>query len=1729
MNKIITLCLMLLVCSFELTAIPNTLSYQGRVSDDGLLLDGDFYMRFALSDGLNSAHLWHNDGSDPADHTQPLDGLGVTVTNGLFSIVLGNGPGADNSPIPSAVWENDTLFLKVWLSKDSTDGTDGTFDLLTTTQIVPVAHAHRAKVASGLLGSNIDGSSLVNLDGATILAGSIGSSSLAPGSVNYAALGEDAVNASHIAEDAVQLENLAFDELGSGLAPVFEGVTRPVYISVNQPPAHVKLSGHGEGQTTAFSNLTNDQFDLDITGSGFPVVVVPDSGSPAQSISIAEIGGRVAISYTQDNGSGNRLMFAIANDAELTSTTTWKRVVVERDKDVFFQTSLASIGGKPGIAFVETSGLSNSLWFAIANVTDPATETQWNDWEIISVDPSTASNASALAVVDGRAAIAYFDQDRINLFFAMADDANYQAGETWSIEQIDTGDGFSGVSLALINDRAMILYDGGALAFAHAPNSSAAETAANWSKYTIAGGSIFGLSLAEVGGFPAVAYAYQPHQGTLAYTVANKATPTDSSDWLPVVQLDTGSVGESPSLIEVNGQPMVAHHKSDTDDLKVTIRSPIGTQPIINLTLDGSTAKVGESCALAFINGKPVIAYNDRSNDTIKVFQGEMIDWSVNAGMLTGLNLAQNGNLELSYLGGATNTVDMSSVINDADADPTNEIQNLSYNTSTMELSLTSATSVNLSSLVDDADSDPANEIITNLQLDGTQLRINEAGNVRTAELSSLINDADFDPANEIQVLSFNTSTAQLSLGNGGGTADLSQLEDDADADPANELITGFSFDGSTLTVNEAGVGHKADLSSLVLGDLSSPDSSLTLMPAGSIVIDQYTGDPADGTVDDTRQSSVIAQQFTSRLTGKLAAIKFEQVTLGVDVTSVQLFVRDQALNDLAHIVVSVSEFLSAGGCIDIPEMDRPSLNSDKILFAVLSVSASSGPDNLISIGYQNPGAYSSGYASFDPEGADYIMTSFMELANDGLVVTQDSITAQSFVGDGASLTNLDGGNVQDGTITAAKFDSNIVFTGDGSGLTNLNPSNLAGPFTYNSLDFSTLREVGIGDANGGQARKVFVSGNYAYVANWLDGLRIYDISDPTNPQSVGHIDDGNDTAQGIVVTGNYAYLSADDDGVRIYDVSDPTNPTFVRTFPMSPSNDADADQVTIEGNYAYLANGSGGLQIYDISDPSNPVLPLGGSQGYEDTNGGARRVAINGNYAYLPLHGFGFAVMDITNKSDPVKIRETNFSGTALAIEVTNSHLYVGDSLEGVRVYNLVDPANPAFVTTLDDSVGGTQDIKIVDNYAYVARTGSDLRIYDIIDPTNPVRVATIAQSSGAIGLAVEGNYIYVANQTNGLRVLEISSTFGLEAGATFVGDASGLTNLNGLHLFDGSVTAAKLADGVLDGATISGVALSGSDIVVTEGGVDHTVDISDLRVSSVGIGLAGGPATKLQVEHDHPGTTVAFNPGDHAAIFRNPSTSSHADVLLLELGSSAPATNQNFITFRGSLGTVGAIKGDGAGGLQFNSSTGDYAEYLPRLNIDEDINRSDVVGVFNGKVSKQTEGADWIMAVSSRAIVLGNHPGEALVDHYEAIGFLGQVEVKAVGPVQAGDYLIASGRNDGTAIAVSPGNLIPAQYNLVIGRAWDESSEPGLKKINTVVGLPQAMVEMQRNESADLLKKVAKQQAEIAVLKEQIDALEQIQVEHANQSKQIKELLHRLSSIEASLKPSNKLAHNQ
>jgi hypothetical protein len=55
----------------------------------------------------------------------------------------------------------------------------------------------------------------------------------------------------------------------------------------------------------------------------------------------------------------------------------------------------------------------------------------------------------------------------------------------------------------------------------------------------------------------------------------------------------------------------------------------------------------------------------------------------------------------------------------------------------------------------------------------------------------------------------------------------------------------------------------------------------------------------------------------------------------------------------------------------------------------------------------------------------------------------------------------------------------------------------------------------------------------------------------------------------------------------------------------------------------------------------------------------------------------------------------------------------------------------------------------------------------------------------------------------------------------------------------------------------------------------------------------------------------------------------------------------------------------------------------------------------------------------------------------------------------VAAGDWIVPSGLDDGTGVALDPQGMTEDQYALVVGQAWDHAADEGVKWVRVVVGL--------------------------------------------------------------------------
>ncbi|MCF6409665.1 LVIVD repeat-containing protein [Pseudalkalibacillus salsuginis] len=368
------------------------------------------------------------------------------------------------------------------------------------------------------------------------------------------------------------------------------------------------------------------------------------------------------------------------------------------------------------------------------------------------------------------------------------------------------------------------------------------------------------------------------------------------------------------------------------------------------------------------------------------------------------------------------------------------------------------------------------------------------------------------------------------------------------------------------------------------------------------------------------------------------------------------------------------------------------------------------------------------------------------------------------------------------------------------------------------SKNFQHLREsaaVPLKELKGEHVRTadVFAHKGYAYLGTHRgqmtnEGVRIFDMKDPENPQEIAVMaNDIPGTWQEKVKVksvstpyfkGDIAAISVqkmdeerygytgdtvESGGVVLYDVTDPYSPErlgFWKTPPELPTGTHEFALVQQGNNVYILATNyqahryqDRGVDVHDFSivDITDPTSPqeianwdptevgdgFNGDFHYEDEEGAQRTVFLHsvivdqaGNYAYLSYWDFGTVILDIRDPENPEFVGRTKFErhvqGAAHSAALAKGGNYL---IETREVFN-PDPIDPEFER----------------GWGYV-------RIYDIKNPTEPQLVSKFRTTNSQAQIKrgerepgtftvhdpkVRGNTLYLSHYSDGVRMVDIT-----------------------------------------------------------------------------------------------------------------------------------------------------------------------------------------------------------------------------------------------------------------------------------------------------------------------------------------------------------------------------------
>lgn len=325
----------------------------------------------------------------------------------------------------------------------------------------------------------------------------------------------------------------------------------------------------------------------------------------------------------------------------------------------------------------------------------------------------------------------------------------------------------------------------------------------------------------------------------------------------------------------------------------------------------------------------------------------------------------------------------------------------------------------------------------------------------------------------------------------------------------------------------------------------------------------------------------------------------------------------------------------------------------------------------------------------------------------------------------------------------SATFIEDLFISGDtayvltaASGITAIDISDLSHP----RLDHTMT-------APGGYAQNLFVSGTTAWLSEGRMGLLTMDLSHPDDEMIFSSL--AVSTGSNLVdARGNYAYVDDGFAGLNIVNIMDPDFPSTVGTIPHVIVED-----FALTGDYAVLIDLYTNVGIWNISDPRAPAQ--------ENTIDTERRcLAVYGDYilvgynTYTPT--YGLRVFNMVDPENPALVGDVDIPGLPKAITVYSHYALVADGDEGVLVIDLEDLEAPEIVATIPTSFSASH-VAVSGTTAWIAENERVVGV-SMADPASPAVLARIPVSGTALRLAVENNWLYVASGTAGIQVIDIS-----------------------------------------------------------------------------------------------------------------------------------------------------------------------------------------------------------------------------------------------------------------------------------------------------------------------------------------------------------------------------------
>jgi hypothetical protein len=253
---------------------------------------------------------------------------------------------------------------------------------------------------------------------------------------------------------------------------------------------------------------------------------------------------------------------------------------------------------------------------------------------------------------------------------------------------------------------------------------------------------------------------------------------------------------------------------------------------------------------------------------------------------------------------------------------------------------------------------------------------------------------------------------------------------------------------------------------------------------------------------------------------------------------------------------------------------------------------------------------------------------------------------------------------------------------------------------------------------------------DWAYVADYT-GLTAVNISNLNQPVVDTCIMKAN-SAVDVCVDGGIAYVADYIAGMKIVDVSDPTRPQELAGVDTTESQRSVVEAVVARDSFAYMGwpNWTHLLAV-DVSNPAHPV-----KVGKCDSINLPEAMKLRDSLLYIAAR-MRFWVVNVARPREPVLVGSCVIQGTGVDVVLSDTLAYV--SSLPTQIVNISNPAAPVVVGTMPPYGYG---VALRDTFLFLPAAYDSMVVYSVANPAAPVKLARMTFS----GEPGDATHVYVS-----------------------------------------------------------------------------------------------------------------------------------------------------------------------------------------------------------------------------------------------------------------------------------------------------------------------------------------------------------------------------------------------